>query len=68
MTEGRNNFIVELGARVPTDVDDVATGAIGVRYQKKLSDRIMLQCDGYSKLTEDGDKGNGIRTEFLVRF
>jgi len=68
MAEGRNNFIVELGARAPTEVGDVATGAIGVRYQKKLSDRIMLQCDGYSKLTENGDNGNGIRTEFLVRF
>lgn len=68
MTGGRTNFSVELGARAPTEGNDVATGAIGVRYQKKLTDRIMLQCDGYSKLEEDGDSGNGIRTEILVRF
>ncbi|MEC9476291.1 MAG: hypothetical protein VX764_04560 [Planctomycetota bacterium] len=65
---GEQNFIVEVGGRTPTEGDDPASGAIGVRFQEKLSRRVMIQCDGYTKMDEGGATNNGIRTEFLVRF
>lgn len=68
LSGGERNFIVELGGRTPTEGSDPASGAMGIRYQEKLSNRVMVQCDGYTKMDEGGATNNGIRTEFLVRF
>jgi hypothetical protein len=39
-----------------------------MRYQEKLTNRVMVQADAYTKMDEGGANSNGIRTEFLVRF
>lgn len=68
LSGGDRNFIVEVGGRTPTEGSDPASGAMGIRYQEKLTSRVMVQCDGYTKIDEGGDANNGIRTEILYRF
>ncbi|MBT7131176.1 MAG: hypothetical protein HN891_10760 [Planctomycetes bacterium] len=68
LSGGEKNFIVELGGRTPTEGSDPGSAAVGMRYQEKLTNRVMVQADAYTKLDEGGANSNGIRTEFLVRF
>jgi hypothetical protein len=68
LSGGERNFIVELGGRTPTEGSDPGSAAVGMRYQEKLTNRVMLQGDVYTKMDEGGANSNGVRTEFLVRF
>lgn len=44
------------------------TGALGVQYQKNISTHTVWRMGGFGTITDEGDKGFGIRTELQRKF
>ena len=55
-----------LGLDVNTGAD--ITGALGVQYQKNLSTHTVWRIGGFGTVTDEGEKGFGIRTELERKF
>jgi hypothetical protein len=67
--EGREQFILEAGARSATDGSDQSAVALGCRYQRAFGQHLVLACDlygGYQELGEDDFIGG--RVELLFKF
>jgi hypothetical protein len=63
----RRNLVLEVAGRRATGGgnDDAA---LGLRFQQKVEERILLQVDGFYAVQEGRDDAHGGRTEVLVQF
>lgn len=48
--------------------DSDFTGALALQYQHALSSNLIWSLGGFGSITDDGDKGFGVRTELLRKF
>lgn len=67
--EGREQLILEMGARSATDGSDQSAAAIGCRYQRAFGQHLIVAYDLYGGYREQGeDDFVGGRVELLFKF
>ena len=64
----RSQLVVELGGRTATGGDDLASVALGARFQKAFGRRFVGELQGFAAAHEKRDDGYGVRTELRVQF
>lgn len=64
----RRQLILEVGARLPTDVEPTSAVATGARYVHALGQHVVLQFDTFGVVNEGTGFGYGGRAELRVEF
>lgn len=67
-SEKRSQLVAEIGARWNTQVPGREGYAFGIRYQRSLDQHLIWRVDGYIGSYNDGQTGQGLRTELSYRF
>lgn len=68
--EEKKNILVAAGLVKSLDdsIETDLTGALGLQYQQSLFGNTVWSIGGFGTVTDEGDKGFGIRTELLRKF
>lgn len=68
--EARRQLLVSAGVSASENLlgIDSTTGAVALQYQQQLTRNLIWILGGFSSITEDDDKGFGMRTELLRKF
>ena len=61
-------LVLEVGGRSRTDTSVGAAVAVGARYQQALSERALLEVQGFSAARKQTDDNFGLRAEIRVQF
>ncbi|NRB76887.1 MAG: hypothetical protein HRU46_21210 [Verrucomicrobiales bacterium] len=66
----RRQLLAAVGAAGSYDsaVDDPVTFALSLQYQQSLSENLIWTLGGFGSITEDSEKGFGVRTELNRKF